>query len=128
MSSSPIPTPARNRGWKGSTKNTQESTAMLGGKFWEKGDKVSCLFARDFVTKFGPAYEFLLTKPLTVNVDEFGVTTKNGAGMTRLITRFAMPPLAGFDMAYQDLMAAGFDGFKLHDRIIIECVDINLLP
>jgi hypothetical protein len=126
--------PQKRRGWSGTTQRTQENSCMLGAKWWKKDDKLSVLFQRKFMTKFGDGHEFLLVQPehLTVNVDEFGVATKstdttaaNESKQTKTITRFGMPPLAGFDMAVQDLMSSGFDGFKQNDRVIIKCVDIQ---
>lgn len=121
-------TPAnQRRGWSGTTKNTLEKTAMLGGKWWEKGDKLACIFSRTFETKFGTGYEFMLVQPstLTVNVDQYGVTTKKGEGVAKIITRFAMPSLAGFEMALQDMMGNGFEGLRFGDKVLIECVDIQ---
>ena len=119
--------PVSRRGWTGTTKNTQESGAMLGAKWWAKGDDIHCLFQRTFETKFGTGHEFLLIKPqtLTVNVDQFGSTTKKGDGEQRILTRFAVPPLAGFTMALQDLQTSGFPGLRFGDRCILKCVDIQ---
>ena len=105
------------RGWSGSTDETITSGAMVGGKWWEPGDEISCIFNREFETKYGPGYDFLLVKPktLTVYVDEFGIARKKPISDTnesRMITRLAIPPLAGFDMAYQALKAKGFPGFQ----------------
>lgn len=115
------------RGWVGNTKRTLETGAMLGAKWWQAGDTLCCIFQRVFPTKFGDGHEFLLVKPqsLTVAVDEFGVSTKKGDGEQRIITRFAMPPLAGFAMAIQDLQTNGFPGFAFGDRCIITCIDIQ---
>jgi hypothetical protein len=120
-------TQQRKRGWTGSTKQTLDQGAMLGGKWWSKGDKIHCIFQRVFDTKFGTGYNFLLVQPssLVVAVDEFGICTKKGDGEQRQITQFAMPPLAGFDMAVQSLQSNGFDNFRFFDKVIIECVDIQ---
>lgn len=118
---------AERRGWSGTTKRTLEQGAMLGAKWWAVGDELACMYQRSFETKFGTGYNFLLVKPqsLTVAIDEFGVTTKKGDGEQRQITAFSMPPLAGFEMALQDLQSSGFPGFKAFDRVIIRCVEIQ---
>jgi hypothetical protein len=118
---------------KGRTQSTIENSAMLGAKWWKKGDKLSVLFNRQFDTKFGTGWEFRLVNPptLTINVDEFGVATKSTdetareSKETRTITRFGIPNLAGFDMALQDLQSSGFKGLTQNDRVVIECVDIQ---
>ena len=88
------------------------------------------MFMRWFPTKHGDACEFRLLFPssITVNVDEFGVATENGPGVPRTITRFSIPPLQGFDMAYQDLKVNGFDSFRYGDKVLIECVEIDKAP
>src|SRR5271157_1613989 len=98
----------RRRGFTGSTERTLKQGAMLGAKWWAKDDKLSCIFQREFQTKFGTGYNFMLAQPavLTVYVDEFGVCSKkpqHDNAEARQITQFAMPPLAGFDMALQDM-------------------------
>lgn len=127
MSSAPS-TPRRG-GYTGSTQRTLESGAMLGAKWWTKGDELHALFQRTFDTRYGLGHEFMLVKPASVNVfiDEFGSTYKKqpadqANGVDKQITRFAIPPLAGFDMAVQDLHTAGFSGFRFGDRCIIRCV------
>lgn len=125
--------PAKRAGWSGNTKRTLETGAMLGASWWTVGDKVSCLFQREFETKFGKGHEFMLVQPRTMSVfiDEFGKTYKKqpadgAAGVDREITRFAIPPLAGFDMAVQDMEASGFPGFWFGARCIIECTEVQL--
>lgn len=120
------------RGWKGNTRQTLENGAMLGAKWWGKGDKLSCIYQRSFETKFGLGYNFLLVQPesLTVSIDEFGSCTKkpvNDGDQQRQITQFALPPLAGFDMAVQAVQASapGFGEFRFGDRCIIECIDVE---
>jgi hypothetical protein len=122
----------RRGAFTGSSRHTQESGAMLGGKWWQVGDELTCLFQRNFTTKYGEGTEFMLIKPtsLTVFVDEFGGAYKkqpadNISGNDKQITRFALPPLAGFDMAVQDLHSAGFPGFKFGDKCIIRCTEIQ---
>lgn len=119
-------------GWSGNTRSTQESGAMLGAKWWQQGDKLACIFQREFETKNGLGREFLLVKPetLTVFVDEYGSTWRkqpddNTQGVDKQIKRFALPPLAGFDMAVQDMEANGFPGLRQGDRCVIECVGIQ---
>lgn len=122
-------TQPRRGGFSGSTKNTLDSSAMLGSEFWKEGMQVSVLYNREFATKYGAGTEFLLVVPreLFVKVDEFQHYSPALADdpNARKITRFAMPPLAGFEMAVQDLKANGFDGFRLHDACIIKCVGIQ---
>jgi hypothetical protein len=125
-------TQQRRPAYSGNSKKTLESGAMLGAKWWAVGDKVVCLFQRDFETKFGLGHEFMLSDPktLTVFVDEFGSTYKRQPddgtkGTDRQITRFAIPPLAGFGMAIQDLQANGYRGFAFGDRVTIECTDVE---
>lgn len=123
----PIPPPVR-KGWQGSTRRTLDNSAMLGAKWWEAGDELYCIYQRSFDTKFGEAHEFMLVKPqvLLVSVDEFGICRKRGEeGTDRDVTRFALPPLAGFEMAVQDCMTAGFPGFKFGDAVIIKCVEVQ---
>jgi hypothetical protein len=122
----------RRSGWSGNTRTTQESGAMLGAKWWSDGDKVACIFQREFETKFGIGREFLLVSPatITVFVDEYGSTYKKQPddgtkGQDKQLTRFAMPPLAGFDMAVQDMEANGFPGFKQGDRVLISCIGVQ---
>lgn len=127
---STTPQQTRRGAFTGSTKKTLESGCMLGAKWWEVGDEISALFSRHFPTKFGEGSEFLLIKPtsLSVFIDEYGVATKkaqNEGDMLKLVTRFAMPPLAGYDMAVQDLLNSGFTGFQHGDRCIIKCVEIQ---
>lgn len=62
---------------------------------------------------------------ITVHVDEFGICTENGPGEERTLTRFSIPNLQGFEMAYQDLKANGFDSFRYGDKVLIECVEIE---
>ena len=116
----------RRGGFIGTTKNTLENSAMLGAEFWHEGMEVSVLFNREFATKYGMGTEFLLVLPIAlfVKIDQYGHASPCLSDDTdaRRITRFAMPPLSGFDMAMQDLKANGFDGFRLHDRCIIKCV------
>jgi hypothetical protein len=73
--------------------------------------------------------EFLLALPKTLYLhrDQYGVCTRaiEGEAGAIAVTRFAMPPLAGFDMAVQDLYASGFDGFRHGDRCIIKCVGVT---
>lgn len=85
------------------------------------------IFVRWFPTKYGDASEFILVFPekINVHIDEFGTATESGPGEERILTRFSIPPLAGFDMAYQDLKANGFDGFKYGDKVLIECTEIQ---
>lgn len=125
-------TQTRRAGWSGSTKQTLSSGCMLGAKWWKAGDKLACIFQREFETKFGTGYEFMLVKPATINVfvDEYGTTYKqqpadDAKGEMRQATRFALPSLAGFDMAYQDMQANGFPGFRFGDRVLIECTEIQ---
>ncbi len=124
--------PPRRAGWSGNSRTTQESGAMLGAKWWAEGDTIACIYQREFETKFGLGHEFLLVQPatLTVFVDEYGSTYKkqpddNAHGVDKTLTRFAMPPLAGFDMAVQDLEANGFPGFRQGDRCVITCIGIQ---
>lgn len=127
MANTPQNAPPARRGWTGSTKRTLENSAMLGAKWWAVDDTLSCIFQRTFETKFGTGYEFMLVKPqtLTVAVDDYGVSRKTGDGEQRIITRFAMPPLAGFDMAIQDLQHNGFPGLRWGDRCVIKCVELQ---
>lgn len=126
-------TPTKKRaGWVGTTRETMENGAMLGGKWWKAGDEIACIFQRTFPTKYGEGHEFLLVKPQTVTVfvDEFGSTYKkqpedNTVGQDRQINRFSLPPLAGFDMAVQALQAAGFPGFRFGDRTSIKCIAVQ---
>lgn len=120
----------RRGAYTGSTQKTLESGCMLGAKWWEKGDEIHALFSRHFPTKFGEGSEFLLIKPtsLSVYVDEWGVSTKKAqkeGQEVRLVTRFALPPLAGYEMAVQDLLNNGFTGFQHGDRCIIRCVEVQ---
>ena len=67
---------------------------------------------------------------LNVFIDDFGKSykeqpTDDAKGNMQQITRFAMPPLAGFDMALQDMMAGGFPGFRFGDRVLITCTEIQ---
>lgn len=124
-------TPAR-RGFHGNTRRTLESGCMLGAKWWQPGDKLAALFQRQFETRYGPGHEFLLVKPesLTVFIDEYGTSYKkqpadDAKGQDHQVTRFSLPPLAGFDMAIQDMMANGFDGLRFGDRVLIECTEIE---
>jgi hypothetical protein len=122
--------PTARRGYSGKTQNTLDNSAMLGAEFWHEGQEVLCLYNREFATKYGAGHEFLLVSPkqLMVAIDQYGhaspadVATNHAA---KSITRFAMPPLAGFDMAYQDLVANGFDTFRHGDRVVIRCVGIQ---
>jgi hypothetical protein len=120
-------TTEKRRGWSGNTDDTLESGGMLGAKWWTVGDKLLCLFQREFETKYGPGYEFMLVSPtsLTVSEDQYGALTKKGDGKQRQLTRFAIPPLAGFTMAIQNMESKGFPGFQFRDRVTIECVDIQ---
>jgi hypothetical protein len=120
------------RGWKGNTKQTLENGAMLGAKWWAKGDKILCVYQRSFDTKYGRGFNFMLVQPtsLTVSIDEFGSCTKKAIhekDEQRQITQFAIPPLAGFDMALQSLQASapGFGDFRFGDKCVIECNDIQ---
>lgn len=124
--------PPRRSGWSGNTRTTQESGAMLGAKWWSDGDKLACIFQREFETRYGIGREFLLVSPatLTVFIDEYGSAYKkqpddSTKGVDKQLTRFAMPPLAGFYMAVQDMEANGFPGFKRGDRVLITCVGMQ---
>lgn len=120
---------SRRQPFVGSTKNTQDNSAMLGAEFWKEGMEISALYNREFATKYGAGHEFLLVQPrqLFVKTDQYGHSSPTVAGDAegRPITRFAMPPLAGFDMAYQDLVANGLDRFQHGDRCIIRCVGVQ---
>src|SRR5271157_3991230 len=119
----------RRQGFSGKTQNTLDNSAMLGAEFWKEGQEILCIYNRSFATKYGEGHEFLLVTPRTVfvKVDQYGhaspgLVSDDGV---RGITRFAMPPLAGFDMAYQDMIANGFDGFRHGDRCKIQCVGVE---
>lgn len=126
------PAPPARRGWHGNTKRTLESGCMLGAKWWVVGDSLACLYQREFETRYGPGHEFLLVKPetLTVFIDEFGTSYKKQPaddvkGQDKTVTRFSLPPLAGFDMALQDMIANGFPGLRFGDRMIITVTEIE---
>lgn len=110
-----------------------EAGGFLSAKWWRLGDEIACIFNRTFETKYGLGYEFILVKPstITIAVDQFGSSYKKddpeipeGCAI-RPITRFSIPPLAGFDMALQDMKAGGFPGFQFGDKCIIKCTDIQ---
>lgn len=130
----PTPAPARTRaGWSGNSKNTLDSNAMLGAKWWNPGDKLLCLWQRSFDTKYGQGHQFMLVSPetLTCFVDEFGNTYKKQpsddvTGNDVTVTRFSLPHLAGFDLALQDMEAKGFPGFWFGARCVIECTEVQV--
>lgn len=116
-------------GYTGSTRNTVDNSGMLGAEFWLVGTEVLAIYNREFPTKHGVGREFMLVKPefMYIKADQYGhcspTTADDPAG--KKITRFAMPPLAGFDMAYQDMRANGFDGFRYGDRVRILVTEIQ---
>lgn len=119
----------RRKGWTGNSKQVIENSAMLGGKWWDKGDKLLCIFQREFTTRYGLGYAFLLVSPstLTVSVDKYGAATKkarNEGDIQKQITQFSVPPLAGIQKALQSLQANGFDNFRFGDKCQITCFDI----
>jgi hypothetical protein len=122
------------RAWTGNSKHALESSAMLGGKWWQVGDKIACIFQRDFTTRHGLGREFMLVQPqvLTVFVDEWGSTyrqqpNETTKGADKQITRFALPPLQGFESALHDLQAAapGFGDLRFGDHCLITCFAIK---
>lgn len=126
MTTSPV---NRRAGFSGKTQNTIDNSAMLGAEFWSPGIKLACIYNRDFATKYGQGHEFMLVIPqfVYIKIDQYGHSSPVPADSpeAKKITRFAMPPLAGFDMAYQDMIANGFDGFRHGDKCLIQCVGIQ---
>ena len=121
--------PNRRMPFVGKTQNTLDNSAMLGAEFCKAGVAVKAQYNRSFATKYGEGHEFLLLDPkaLTIKTDQYGHSSpcNEDDPEARKITRFAMPPLAGFDMAVQDLIAGGFDGFRHGDRVVIGCSEVQ---
>jgi hypothetical protein len=63
---------------------------------------------------------------LQVHVDASNrIVPDDEEGRTVEIDQFAMGNLSGFQMALDDMLANGYTGFKLHDRVWIKCVEIQ---
>lgn len=111
------------RSWKSTTGTIDEQTGklettpILGAPFWKPGVKVMGLYVRSFQTGVGECYEFLAGTPFKVLLDQNGRVA--ATGQEKIISRFAMGALTGFEIAVQRL--DGFQNWQYGDQMILEC-------
>jgi hypothetical protein len=72
----------------------------------------------------GEVFQFKALEPITLTVDENGKAVKEGKGKEVQADKFGMGALTGFEMALDDMRAQGFPGFRVGNKVTIECTGV----